>query len=250
MSQKKVELTVSKINDKGAQVMLHNARLTFVYLDKPQKDIDGDPEKGKYTVTCIIPKADFAGVNASFQKILTDILKINKTLPTKEQREKCFKTALATGNDYSFFKIGDNQKDKTGTVYKGLEKSFTCVATIDAVHGANGFRPKFDLVFRDAQNQTLAEHEIKSEFYAGVFANVAINLYPYDFRGKCSVKGYLNGVLKTADGDRLSGVDPFAAYVPPAADETDSAAVDVSFDDADETPAKKAKPAAKAKGKK
>jgi hypothetical protein len=251
MSTKKSELVLGKVNDKGGQAKLLNVRATFVYLDKPQKDIDGDPLKGKYTVTAIIPKADFPGVKASFLAAAKQILKINKTLPTPDEREKCLRAALNDGNDYSFFKIGNDQTDKTGKVYKGLENAFTCVATIDAVHTGNGFRPKFEVSLKDRAGQTVAEHDIKNEFYSGCYVHLALNLYPYNFRGKFGIKAYLNGVLKVADGERLGASDPWADYVPEEIDETEETETDFSFGDTEpaKPAAKKGKPAAK-KGKK
>lgn len=243
--QKKIEVSVNKLGDKGADVLIQNVRFTFVYLDTPAKDIDGDPDKGKYSVTCIVPASEFPAIEKKMLGLFEQILKVNGKMTDPKKRKLAFDTARKTGDKGSFFKIGDDQKNKnTGVVYKGLENAYTFTATMDAVKVAEGFRPKFDLALKDAKKQTVPEHLVKSEFYSGCFGHVAVNIAPYDFRGNVGLKAYLNGVLKTADGEKLSGVDPFAAYVPPQGMDDEAMSDDFSFDEEPE-----AKPAAK-KGKK
>lgn len=233
---KKVEVAVNKIGDKGADVMFQNVRITFVYLDSPAKDIDGDPDKGKYSVTCIIPAAEFPAIEKKARGIFEQVLKLNAKLTDPKKRKEAFDKAVATGKKGAFFKLGDEQKNKnTGVVYKGLEDAFTFTATVDAVKGSDGnFRPKFDIALKDRKAQTVPEHLVKSEFYSGCFAHVAVLITAFDFRGNLGMKAYLNGVLKTADGEKLSGVDPFAAYVPPADEE--EAATDFTFGEEEEAP--------------
>lgn len=199
---------VLKINDKGAGVLLQNVRLTFVSLDKPSQPPGSD--KANYSVTAIIPARDFPGVKKEFTKIFEQILKISKTLGTEQQRLGAIKAALNDGQDYSFFKIGNNQKDKTGKVYPGLANAYTLAAKQLAKPTESGFRPSFDLVFVDRDNQPIPAHSIRSEFYNGCWADLHLTLSPYEFMKKCSIKAYLNGVQKIADDERLGASNPFA----------------------------------------
>ena len=52
----------------------------------------------------------------------------------------------------------------------------------------------------------------KNEVYSGCYGNVAVSFYAYEFTGKYGVGVGLNGIQKTADGERLDGgtsVDDF-----------------------------------------
>ena len=45
------------------------------------------------------------------------------------------------------------------------------------------------------------------EFYSGCYGAAVINFYPYDASGNRGVAAGLNVVVKTRDGDKLSGIN-------------------------------------------
>ena len=236
-------LKVLKMNDKGATCIIQNVRLTFVYLDKPSKDPSGDLEKGKYSVTAIIPASHFQAIKKEFTKLFESILKISKTLPTNQQRLAAMKTALNDGNDYSFFKIGNESKNKEGKIYPGVENAFTFQAKQAAINTENGPRPKFDLALKSRKNDVIPPQDVRAEFYSGVWADLAINVAPYEYMKKQSFTAYLNGVMKLADDERLGASDPFSAR-DDIADTSDNSAASYDFDEEDdeiEKPKKKGK---------
>ena len=238
------ELKVTKVNEHGASVVLKNVRLNFVYLDKPSKSIDGNPEKDKYSVTAIIPQKYFDKLSKEFARVFEQALKVNKRLPTAEQRVKALKTAMDHGEHYSFFKIGNDQKDKEGNVRKGLENAYTVQAAMAVTQTENGPRPKFSLSLLNAANEPIPLHDLRAEFYSGIWADIALTLSPYEYMKKQSIKAYLDAVRKLADDEKLSGVsNPFGEArddLPSAAkfDGTDS---DFSFDEEEAKPARKGK---------
>lgn len=50
------------------------------------------------------------------------------------------------------------------------------------------------------------QFDIEEEIYSGVYAQVALSVFAYNFNGKKGVGFGLNGVRKVKDGDRLGGV--------------------------------------------
>jgi len=103
---KKPELVVGKINDKGAQVTLLNTRLTFVYLDKPQKGLN--PGKHDYKVTCLIPEADFKRtIRNDFDRVIQKMLGVSSKMPGAKERKEAYTQTMNDGAKKSLFKIGN-----------------------------------------------------------------------------------------------------------------------------------------------
>lgn len=205
----KAELNVAKINDFGANIIFINVRLAFVWLSKPQEDLT--PGKFSYKVTGLIPKADFKRMRPELDKVVQKILGQNKLITSATGRKDAYIQAMADGKKKALFKIGDEQKNKnTDTIYDGLEGMVTFVAHTAAENiNKDLFRPKSKITLMDTRKQTIPEHSIDEELYAGCYANLAVTLGAYTTGGE-GLTFYLNGVMKTADGEKLGGFDPFA----------------------------------------
>ena len=50
------------------------------------------------------------------------------------------------------------------------------------------------------------DFDIEEEIYSGVYAQVALSVFAYNFNGKKGVGFGLNGIRKVKDGERLGGV--------------------------------------------
>lgn len=204
----KAELNVAKINDKGANIIFINVRLAFVWLSKPQEDLT--PGKFSYKVTGLIPKSDFKRMRPELDKVVQKILSQSSIVTGAQDRKDAYVQAMADGKKKSLFKFGDDQTDKSGVVYPGLKDMVTFSAhTIAEQTGKDLFRPKVPITMLDTRKQTIPEHDITNELYAGCYANLAVTLGAYTFGG-AGLTFYLNGVMKTADGEKLGGFDPFA----------------------------------------
>lgn len=242
--EKVPELVIKKVNDKGATVHLLNTRLTFLYLDAPSKPAIPNA-KPKYSATALIPKSVFnGGLKDEFFDLFKDILsrsaKISASAVMEKDKDKngkpmlrrvkAWNTATNTGNDGSFFKIGNDAIDKNGKIRNGMKDTFYFAATVDAQETAEGYAPRFPIALVDRKGQTIAEHEIKREFYNGIFGHLVLNLQPYDYLGKLGIKAYLNGVVKVADGEPLSSANPFEGIAFEDGEESEGE-TNVSFDD-------------------
>jgi hypothetical protein len=237
----KAELNVAKINDKGASLIFMNVRLAFVWLSKPQEDLT--PGKYSYKVTGLIPKGDFKRMRPELEKVVQKILSQSSVVTGAQDRKDAYVQAMADGKKKSLFKFGDGQKDKSGVVYPGLKDMVTLSAhTIAESIGKDLFRPKVPITMLDMRKQSIPEHEILNELYAGCYANLAVTLGAYTFGG-AGLTFYLNGVMKTADGEKLGGFDPFA-NIEAAEEGEESASAVPDFSEEAEAPK------AKAKGKK
>jgi hypothetical protein len=233
----KAELNVAKINDKGANLIFLNVRLAFVWLSKPQEDLT--PGKYSYKVTGLIPKSDFKRMRPDLEKTVQKILAQSSIITGAQDRKDAYVQAMADGKKKSLFKFGDEQTDKSGVVYPGLKDmiSFSTHTVAEQV-GKDLFRPKVPITLMDLRKQTVPEHDIQAELYAGCYANLAVTLGAYTMGG-AGLTFYLNGVMKTADGEKLGGFDPFANI--PAAEEGDEGGSSVpDFGEEEEMPKGKA----------
>lgn len=237
-------LVTLKTNDKGVTMKLQNVRLVFVKLDQPNtgfvaKDSKGEPIDGTYEATALIPAKNFQPIFNQFKTEIEKALKINSRLKDGPSRLNALKTALAIGKEFGLFKKGDEQKNKEGKVYDGLQGHYTFKVKSKAVKGADGsFKPRVEFKVVDKNNNPIPAHSIRDEVYSGIWADVVFTLSPYEYMKKQSVTVYLGGVMKLADDAKLGGSDPFGAA---RSDIEDANDFDVSsdFEDAP-APAKKA----------
>lgn len=163
-------------------------RLSYCHLFKPYAAMIGQEEK--YSVTVLVPKTDVDTMN-----------RINAAIEAAKQRgiaEKwngqCPPIVPAPVHD------GDGTRPSDGMEFGAECKGhwvFTASAKVD-------YPPEVvDLVGNPIINQ--------SEVYSGMYGKVNVNFFPYSFGGKKGIGCGLGAVLKTRDGEALSGRMPTAA---------------------------------------
>ena len=171
------------------QVVLENVRLSFVHLLKPYAAVPGAEEK--YSVTILLPKTDTVA---------------------KAKLDAAIEAAKAWGREKKWggsvppicptpIHDGDGVK-QDGTDF-GPEGKGMWVMTASS----KADRP-VEVVDRQL-NRILDATEI----YSGMYANVAINVYPYLYAAKKGIGFGLGPVQKTADGESFGGAAPTAASV-------------------------------------
>ena len=163
-------------------------RLSYCHLFKPYAAMIGQEEK--YSVTVLVPKTDVDTMN-----------RINAAIEAAKQRgiaEKwngqCPPIVPTPVHD------GDGTRPSDGMEFGAECKGhwvFTASAKVD-------YPPEVvDLVGNPIINQ--------SEVYSGMYGKVNVNFFPYSFGGKKGIGCGLGAVLKTRDGEALSGRMPTAA---------------------------------------
>jgi len=222
------ELIVTRATDKGVSCVIKNVRLTWVFVKNYREDKE-DWRKGAKSVTMLIPKK---GV-ANFQKSLADAVKqtisLNKKIVDGPTKMEVFKTALAINVERSLLKDGDTATDSAGNPREEYAGMLTWQAKKSAMRDSKeeNFPEEYPLSLQDSLGKAVLHADIDRVFYSGVYADVALTLATFDVKGNQGVTGYLNGLRKVRDGERLGNFDPFAG-VAPAGNETPEAA-DVDF---------------------
>lgn len=211
----KPKLKELKIADWGAEMLLQNVRLAFVNLAKANtkyatnRDAEGNPLDGVFSVTCLVPKEDFEPIKIQLQKTVTQLVELSKKLKTKGERNSALKTALAFNKKGAIFKDGDKQLNKDGNIYDGLKNHNTVLVKSKAIKTETGFKPKVAFKILDKYKEAILRDKIADTMYSGIYADVAFNLTGYVFAKEPGIALYLSGVMKLADGETLGGSDPF-----------------------------------------
>lgn len=163
----------------ATKVLTGVVRLSYANLVTPREGQNGgDP---KYSVTLLIPKSDTA---------------------TKADIEASMKAAYEEGVSKKWGGAHPQMKqilwDGDGLRQSGLPFGEECkghwVITASS-------KQKPQVVGIDNVNCELAP----SDIYSGMYARVTINFFPYDTAGSKGVGCGLGNVMKTADGEPLSG---------------------------------------------
>ena len=169
-------------NGIATKVLTGEVRLSYVHLVEPyQNKQGGDP---KYQVTLLIPKSDTvtkADIDASIAAAYEDGVK-NKWKGARPQ----LKNAL----------IYDGDGNKTDGTPFGPECKGHWVITASSSQSR-----KPGVVDISNINVELAPTEI----YSGMYARVTINFFSFDSHGSKGVGCGLGNVMKTRDGEALSG---------------------------------------------
>ena len=161
-----------------AKAMIKNVRLSYVRLFEAQQ-VNGQGE-ASYSVCLLIPKDSpevpkiKAAIEAEFSTLKARYPKLNGKDP------KVWTNPL---------RDGDAEKD--GAEYQGCY-------FINAKRKEKQGAP----IVIDGRKQYITD---PNEVYSGSWGNVAVSFYPYEFTGKYGVGVGLNGIQKTADGERLDG---------------------------------------------
>ena len=163
----------------ATKVLTGEVRLSYANLTTPRAPLQGgDP---KYSVTLLIPKSDsatIADINASIQAAYED--GVNK------------KWGGARPTPKVLIHDGDGLRP-SGLAY-GEECKGHWVITAST-------KNKPQVVGMDNINCELSPADI----YSGMYARVTLNFYAYDAAGSKGVGCGLGNVLKTRDGEPLSG---------------------------------------------
>ena len=161
-----------------AKVMVKNVRLSYVKVfEATQVNGQGD---FNYSVQLLIDKNSEAAeklkaaIKAEYEALAARYPKLAGKLP------KVWNNPL---------RDGDEEKD--GSEYEGM---FFMNAKRKEKQGAP--------IVIDGHKQYITD---KNEVYSGCYGNVAVLFYFYEFTGKYGVGVGLNGIQKTADGERLDG---------------------------------------------
>jgi len=157
-----------------SKVILKNVRFSYAHVFEPKAI--GNSSEAKYSVSLIIQKSDTEGIaalNAAIKFVEDEVKAKNKgKLPAN------FKKPLRDGDaerpdDEAYadaYFINASSKTKPGIVNRVKE-------------------PIID----------------QDKFYSGCFGNASINLYYFDVNGNRGIACGLNNLMKTKDGDALSG---------------------------------------------
>ena len=163
----------------ATKVLTGVVRLSYANLVTPRENPQGgDP---KYSVTLLIPKSDTA---------------------TKADIEASMKAAYEEGVSKKWGGAHPQMKqilwDGDGLRQSGLPFGDECKGHW-VINASSKQKPQ--VVGIDNVNCELAPNDI----YSGMYARVTINFYPYDAAGSKGVACGLGNVMKTSDGEPLSG---------------------------------------------
>lgn len=163
---------------KDTSVRLGEVRFSYTAVFQPKKNDDGTPSK--YGVCIIIPKEDTETVNL-----------VKEAIDAAKQRGKLEKWGG---------KIPANVKSclRDGDIDREDDEAFAgCYFLNASSRNKPGVKVLEDGVVSDALDE--------EDFYSGCYGAVTLDFFPYESSGNKGVGAGLNNVIKTRDGDRLSG---------------------------------------------
>lgn len=163
---------------KDTSVRLGEVRFSYTAVFQPKKNDDGTPSK--YGVCIIIPKEDTETVNL-----------VKEAIDAAKQRGKHEKWGG---------KIPANVKSclRDGDIDREDDEAFAgCYFLNASSRNKPGVKVLEDGVVSDALDE--------EDFYSGCYGAVTLDFFPYESSGNKGVGAGLNNVIKTRDGDRLSG---------------------------------------------
>ena len=162
----------------STNIVVQNARLSYVNLFSPRATKDGDP---KYSTTVLVPKGD----TASYQAIRAAV-------------EEATQYGIgAKWNGKRPPRIDTPIHDGDGTRENGEPFGDECKG-----HWLFTASSKRQPGVVDQRVQPIMD---STQVYSGMYANVAVNFYPYDAGGHRGIAAGLNHVQKVRDGDSLGG---------------------------------------------
>ena len=163
---------------KDTSVRLGEVRFSYTAVFQPKKNDDGTPSK--YGVCIILPKEDTETVNL-----------VKEAIDAAKQRGKLEKWGG---------KIPANVKSclRDGDIDREDDEAFAgCYFLNASSRNKPGVKLLEDGVVSDALDD--------EDFYSGCYGAVTLDFFPYESSGNKGVGAGLNNVIKTRDGDRLSG---------------------------------------------
>lgn len=163
---------------KDTSVRLGEVRFSYTAVFQPKKNDDGTPSK--YGVCIIIPKEDTETVNL-----------VKEAIDAAKQRGKMEKWGG---------KIPANVKSclRDGDIDREDDEAFAgCYFLNASSRNKPGVKVLEDGIVSDALDE--------EDFYSGCYGAVTLDFFPYESSGNKGVGAGLNNVIKTRDGDCLSG---------------------------------------------
>ena len=163
---------------KDTSIRIGEVRFRYTAVFQPKKNDDGTPSK--YGVCIIIPKEDTETVNL-----------VKEAIDAAKQRGKLEKWGG---------KIPANVKSclRDGDIDREDDEAFAgCYFLNASSRNKPGVKVLEDGVVSDALDE--------EDFYSGCYGAVTLDFFPYESSGNKGVGAGLNNVIKTRDGDRLSG---------------------------------------------
>ena len=163
---------------KDTSIRIGEVRFSYTAVFQPKKNDDGTPSK--YGVCIIIPKEDTETVNL-----------VKEAIDAAKQRGKLEKWGgKIPANVKSCLRDGDIERED--------DEAFAgCYFLNASSRNKPGVKVLEDGVVSDALDE--------EDFYSGCYGAVTLDFFPYESSGNKGVGAGLNNVIKTRDGDRLSG---------------------------------------------
>ena len=165
----------------NTQVVLKNVRLSFVHLTKPYaRDDAAEP---KYSTTILLPKSDTAGVQA-----------LNAAIEAAIQ-----KGLEGNWNGKAPAQPPTPVWDGDGHTQSGNEFGPECKGHLVFTANSKADKP-VQIVGPDLQPILDA-----TQIYSGMYANICVNFFPYNYQGRKGIGCGLGPVQKVRDGEVLGG---------------------------------------------
>ena len=165
------------------KVLTGEVRLSYCNLTEARARSNDPKAKPKYSVTLLIPKKDeatIADIRAAINAAIQD------ALPNKWNGVKPPQVSTPIHD-------GDGVKERSGEPY-GEECKGCYILTASSVN-------KPQVVDKSNINCELAP----SDIYSGMYARVTLRFYGYNYEGTKGIACGLGNVMKTRDGEPLSG---------------------------------------------
>lgn len=159
-------------------IRIGEVRFSYANVFTPKRNDDGTD--GKYGVAIIIPKSDTATV-----KLINDAIEAAKL---KGKAEKW--GGKIPANVKSCLRDGDIDREDD-EAYAGCW----------FINASSARKPGI----RVKEGNSIAEALDDGDFYSGCYGAVTINFFPYENSGNKGVGAGLGNLIKTRDGERLSG---------------------------------------------
>jgi len=162
----------------ATKVMIGEVRFSYANVHVAQA-INGSSDL-KYSVVLLIPKTN---------KVLMAKIRAGIEAAKKEGVSTKWKGKLPPKIDIT---LHDGDEDKPDNEEYAGHYYLNC----------NNKRKPGIMVRQDGENYPLTNVD---DFYSGCYGFATINFFPYDSAGKKGIGASLNNLLKTRDGERLSG---------------------------------------------
>lgn len=165
-----------KIND--TNIRIGPVRFSYLNVFAPRKNDDGS--EGKYQAVAIIPKAD------------TETVKLVKE--AIEAAKQAGKSSKWNGKIPANLKLPLRDGDEDHPDDPAFADSYFINCSAKQKPGV-----------RVLEDGAVYKSENPDEVYSGCYGAVTVNFFPYDNSGNKGVGAGLNNLIKTEDGDKLSG---------------------------------------------